>query len=295
LFRSLRPAVLLVLLAGAAGCGAAAQGQSVAASVNGQDVSMATYHAQFNYKLIQSESSLGVNVCQIKSMKSLCSQVKQGALEDVIQAELVRQYAVSHHLMPSAQEFQREWAIYFKSQFHNRKDVLSAYARHNHITPPDIRRMQRQSVIQQRVMFAVTQHMPLAVPSVKLTRLDLSTAKAARNALAAVHRGVSFDKLIAAQNTARKSLCAREGGCGTLGWLPLAFVPPGDKAVFTAKPGSIVGPFAGQQVQELLRIDNRSSHYPMTAAQQLRMRQQLFVKWLATYQKHQHITKDVRV
>jgi parvulin-like peptidyl-prolyl isomerase len=253
---------------------------------------MGSFHKEVSYKRVVSSDSNGVDVCAIKA-PPLCAALKRDALNTLINNELVREYASGHHITVTDAEFARQWAAIDKAKFHDQPRVVRAYAGRLGWTVADLKASIRQDLLQQKVMFAVTKNMSRYTPAVKVSRIDMPNQKEIKGVQDQLASGQSFQSIAAALNKDKKSLCHSEGGCGELGWLPTAFVPAGDKSVLQAKVGTVVGPFPGQQLYELLRVEGKNNHYPMTAQQQYRMRQQLFVQWLNRQVKKASITKHV--
>lgn len=277
-----------------AGCGTPATAQNPAATVNGTDVSMAAYHKELSFELKQQEDKLGLNPCEAKGLGPVCSSVKKTALDTLIDVVLVHDYAVKHHIVVPQSTIDRQWAIIYRQDFHNQHPVLVAYAKRFGWKPADVKQKTAEQVQEDAVMVDMTKHMSLHAPAVRLSKIDVKSqadVSAVRGALAS---GQSFAEVAAKLDKTSKSLCSQVG-CGDTGWLPTAFIPPGDKSVLTAKVGQVVGPFAGQQLYELIQVTGRNPHYALTAQQILRFRQQKLLAWLTTKEKTSNIQRNVSV
>lgn len=289
-------ALTFVLFAAVAlsACGNPVSAQNPAATVNGTDVSMAAYNKELRFELNQQEDKLGLNPCRAKGLGPVCDQVKKTALDTLIDVVLVRDYAVKHHLVVPQSSIDRQWAIIYKQDFHNQHAVLVAYAKRFGWTPADVKRKTAEQLQQDAVMVQMTKNMPVHAPAVRLSKIDVKTQADVSAVKAALAHGQSFTQVAATLSRDKKSLCSQVG-CGDTGWLPTAFVPPGDKAVLTARIGQVVGPFAGQQLYELIQVTERNPHYALTAQQILRFRQQKLVTWLSKQEKRSSIQRNVSV
>jgi len=283
----------LPLLAFLAGCGAGAQGAGLAASVNGHGITLAQYNQQVYVRRMESLDGTGVDVCAVKSTASLCSILKRGVLNQLISDEVIRQYAAAHHIAVSNQQFETAWIPTYQQQFHGSPAVLNAYAKRMHLTPADVKAQTRQSVLQQQVMYAVTSTLSPYTKAVEIARIDVATPQQMASVQNELQHGKTFQQVAAQLNSQKTSICHTQGGCGQPEWLPDSFVPAGDTAVFTAKPGTVTGPFFSQQIQELDLVVARDNHYAMTQAQELRARQQVFAGWLSRQEKKATIVRYV--
>lgn len=285
-------ALLLLVATALSACGTPVIAQNPAASVNGTDVSMAAYQRELHFDLVQQQGNLGLNPCQTKGLGAICASVKKTALDSLIDKILIREYASKHHIVVSQADIARQWAIIYKQDFHNQAPVLAAYAKRYHLTPAQVKQKTADQMLQDAVMVAITKHMPLHAPAVRLSKIDVKTKADAAAVKAALAAGQSFSQIAAKLNRASKSVCSQVG-CGDTGWLPDAFVPSGDAGVLTAKVGSVVGPYEGQQYIEFLQVTGRNPHYALTAQQILRFRQQKLVAWLARQEKRADIQRNV--
>jgi parvulin-like peptidyl-prolyl isomerase len=285
-----------ILAAGVAlsACGTPATAQNPAATVNGTEVSMSAYNKELRFELKQQQDKLGLNPCQAKGLGPVCAQVKKTALDTLIDAILVRDYAVSHHIVVPQSTINRQWAVIYRQDFHNQRPVLVAYAKRFGWTPADVKRKTAEQLQEDAVMVNLTRNMPLHAPAVRLSKIDVKSQSDVSAVKAALASGQSFAEIAAKLNRTSKSLCSQVG-CGDEGWLPEAFVPPGDKAVLTARIGQVVGPFAGQQFYELIQVTGRNPHYALTAPQILRFRQQKLLSWLRQREKTANIQRNVSV
>lgn len=295
--RSFLPAALAVLSLALAACGSGTQASSsdIAATVNGQDISMATYNKEFDYQRVAARDNYSFDVCSTKQTSPLCSEVKRTALSNVISDVIVSQYASRHNISVSQADFDRRWAVIDQAKFHDQPAVVAAYAKRYGWTTGDLQASIRRDILQEKVMLAVTANMSPYTSATKLSKIDVSTKKAVKQVEREVRAGVPFSRVIAELRTGKKPACASAQSCAELGWMPDSFLPTGDARVLTAKPGTMVGPMAGQGLFEFLYVEGHNSHYRMTTAQQVQKRQQLFQSWLAAQEHRASITQHVHV
>jgi parvulin-like peptidyl-prolyl isomerase len=274
-------------------CGPSAEGQSVAARVNGHDISMSSYTKQVKYKRVVSTDTFGIDVCAGKGTAPLCDDLKQNALNGLIQDELVREYAAKHGITVSPAEFDRRWSVIYKQKFHNNKAVLAAYAKRYGLTPSEFKASIRRDALRDKVMAAVTPNLSTVAPAIELSRIDVSDTKQVKWLKAQLRAGRDFNAVAAQLNRNKKSLCAQQGGCGEMGWLPTAFVSPQRRGLISAKPGQVLGPFPGQRLYEFMKVEAKNPAYHMTPKQVYQRRQQVFTTWLAQQERHAAIERHV--
>jgi hypothetical protein len=286
----------LGLLSLVAGCGALGSGPGDAAVVNGHHIPLAAYTAQVAYKdRVQMSGNGGVDVCKGKTFQAICKSMKQSVLNDLIKEELVRQYAVKHHLSVSDAEFQRTWQQVMKDRFDNSQAVLKIWVKQYALTIPELQQMERENLLQQKVMYAVTKNMPVYAPAVRLARLMASSTSDLQHIQKILKTGRSFLDTARLLNGDKRTVCAANT-CGELGWLPLTFLPAKERASLQrVKIGSIIGPFADQNGLTILKVEGRNPHYQLTPQQQLSMRQQIFATWVQRLQSRAAVQRDVTV
>jgi SurA N-terminal domain len=261
-----------------AGCGATASGSSsAAASVNGHDISMAAYNHQVAFQRISNTDSTGYDVCTIKAWVALCRQLKQTALNTLIDNELVREYAASHHIAVSNADFQARWRQVYKG-FQDSSLIYHAKLAHLHMTDAEYKATLRQSLLQQAVLYLVTQKMPTRIPAVLANRIDVANQKAISGIRARLRSGTSFDTVAAALTRKPKTLCHRIG-CAP-GWLPDILIVGPERRAITSPAGTVLGPVRSAGTIELLEVKGHSRTYSLTPAQQLSVRTKLFNRWL---------------
>lgn len=292
--RSIGVAGIALLLLAAVGCGStqSSGSGSVAAVVNGHGIAMSGYSTQVVYKRITAANSSGVDPCAAKSLAATCKQLKQSVLNDLIRAELIREYASSHHVVVTDAQFNRVWSGIFQQKFHSDAAVLKAYTKTLGLTPADLKGMERQNLLQQAVMYRVTRTMPANAPSVRLSRIFLTTSAQVRAVQRKLKQGVKFDALASALNGVKTSLCSHQF-CGELGWIPYAFVPSQERPIIKEKDGTVAGPFSGQSGYSLLLVEGHDAHHPLSAAQQLALRQQVFAQWVNRQLQHSTVRRYV--
>jgi parvulin-like peptidyl-prolyl isomerase len=256
---------------------------------------MVNYTKQVTYqRYLTEEGDGGIDVCQAKIYVSLCTQLKRTVLNNLINNELVKEYAAKHHISVTSQEFATQWASVYKNKFHANAAVLHIYAKQLGMTPADFKTMVRDNTLQQQVMYRVTANMPSTAPATHLAQILVGSTAQVQKVESKYKHGESFFTIAKALLSQKNSVC-RQQGCGDLGWLPNAFVPSVQKSVITARPGSLEGPFSSQQGLALLLVEGHNARYTMTAAQQSSMRQQLFDRWLARLQQHAEVRRFVAV
>jgi hypothetical protein len=118
--RALALSGLALLLAA---CGSAGAASNPAAVVNGHAIPMEAYNAAFHQERAQQAGIAGYDVCTIKSLAPACSLIKQRSLNDVIDAEIVREYAAQHGITVTPAEDNSRWLGAFRQRFDSRKDV----------------------------------------------------------------------------------------------------------------------------------------------------------------------------
>lgn len=288
---SILAAVLGLLIAG---CGTPSLGASSdAATVNGRHISMTAYKMQVTYKRRLAAIGNGdVDPCTVKVDKPICANIKQTALNDLINEELVSEYAAKHHIAVSNPEFAAQWAQVMTARFHNNKPVMRLWLKHFGLSEPALKIMVRDDLLSQKVMYAVTQpKMPATVPAVRLARIVVQTP-AQMKQVHAMLKHESFVQVGSVLTLNQSSLCY-QNKCGDLGWLPDKFLSPDERRAATAPAGTLIGPLSSQVGLTLLQVEGHLATYHMTTAQQLSWRQQLFTAWLTQQRQHANVHRYV--
>jgi len=273
-----------------AGCGGSTA--HPAATVNGHGISMATYNKQVTYKVGVSAQSIGnVDPCKVKNFSGLCHKLKQTVLNDLINEEIVREYARNHGITVAQAEVDTAWNNVFVQKFHRDQRYLKTVASGLGMTRADFKRMVGEGLLQQRVLYQVTRQMSTFVPAVRLARIVTGSLKELKGIEQRLKNGENFEQVALSLNANKSTQCAQVR-CGELGWIPDAFVPAQQRnSVTSVAPGSVVGPFTLQNGVFLLEVENSSLRYRMTPQQEISMRQRVFAQWLAVQQKKARIQK----
>jgi hypothetical protein len=286
-----------VLIAGCGGSSASSGGR--AAVVNGNDVSMRSYDIAFQNARLQTIDNDGYDPCQFGSGSVLCSGIKQQAMLSVIQAELIREYAANHHISVSQSDLNRQWQLVYNHRFDGRQDVLTAWLKHVyshgglHQTAQDLKNGIGQDLLQQKVMYAVIPRVPVIEPGMRLAVIQAANASLSF-VQTHLRNGQNFVALANNLAAVRTSQC-QALKCGELGWVPTELVPQNRKQLLAARAGSIVGPYKGQLVFELYKVEMRAPRILLTSQQQYQIRVNRFAAWLATQVSHAKVTRYVAV
>lgn len=291
----MRAWALLPLLFVVAACGSSGSGQPASAAVvNGHQISMEAYTAEFRQQRQSSIDTVGYDVCSIPSMKGLCAIIKKRSLNNVIDAELVREYANRHGIAVSPTQDALVWKQTFQRKFDNRRDVENIWLRRVGITEPDLRRGLHQDLLEQKVIYAVTAGLSSYQPSIDLAQIEVSDQKDLKQVQAYLKRHIPFTSVAALTLRQNVPGCTA-GQCGVLGWTPDAFVPPNRKQLLSAPVGSVVGPIRQQLDWLLFQVEGRSAHVKLTARQLYQLRQLKFVAWIERQQKLAQVKEYVAV
>ncbi len=278
-----------------AGCGGGG-GDSPAATVNGHDISMTSYNQAVFQRRAQLQNQYG-DVCGIKGLEAACKILKQQALQSLIDAEIVREYADAHQITIPQGDLDREWFVIMKKRFAGRLDVLAAYAKKNQTTPADIKLGIADDLLQQEVVYDVTKTMSQYAPAIRLGIIRAGNRKELQNILLILRTGHDF--LLTARNlsVSPTSQCAKsQSHCGDLGFVPDAFVPPERQKLLTAPLGSVLGPYISQNELELFLVEARDPHFKMSNTQAYAMRSGvLFAAWLKRQEQAAQISRHVAV
>lgn len=285
-------AVLALFLAGCGGSSGSSSGK--AATVNGHVVSMNAYKIQLTLLEKQSESTAqAINPCNgSKSLAPFCDQLKKTALTGVINNEIVREYAATHHISISQADFQRQWTVIVNGKFHGNEQVVRAYVKTLGINEDQLKQIDRQQMLQDRVMYDVTKNLSMNAPSVRLSVIQVPSTKALHQVQRELKHQTPFNELAAALSTDPKGLC-RGGQCGDRGWFPTELVPQQESSIATTHVGHVAGPFTGQSGYSLVFVEAYDPHHKLKSTQQLAIRQQRFAQWLAVQAQRADVRKYV--
>lgn len=292
-FRYSPVAIALTVAALLAGCGSSSSSDKPAATVNGRTISMASYQAAFNQERVKAADQQGYDVCSYPSLAAACTDIKRAALADVIDRELVRAYADKQHITVTDADFNRRWAIVFRTRFDNRTDVLDAFAKRLHVSVSDIRQGVRDDILRTQVLYSVTRNMSNYAPGVKLAVIIASSKAELTATKAFLARHLSFQQITAALAQHNVRGPCGTGQCGERGWIPNALV--NNPQIAEAPAGSVIGPIASQKFWEFFRVENHSNHLRLTADQQYTLRQALFARWLQRQSETARVKRYVAV
>ena len=285
---------LLALATLLAACGSS-QSQPSAATVNGHAISMATYDRQVLYKRqTTKQSTYGIDVCSVKTWAGLCRKLKQTVLNDLVNEEVVRQWAAAHGISISRADFNRQWTIIFQGKFRGNRAVLSAYLKAYGITLNDLEGLIETDMLDNQVMYRLTKRMPPYAPATRLGVIVTQSQSELGRIQAALGAGTQFNR-IAAQLAARKGSYCSQNRCGDLGWIPNTLIPPEQRAAVTAHPGSIVGPITGQNGSTFVFVEAHAPRYVLDTRQELNLRRQYFARWVEQLQRHARVHSYVSV
>ncbi|MGH2449174.1 MAG: SurA N-terminal domain-containing protein [Chloroflexota bacterium] len=272
-----------------AGCGADAAGSHIAAKVNGHAISMAAYHKQLGYKLALAEQN-GPNPCKATGYQGVCKEVKLDALNDLVAAEVVRQYAKQHHITVSKAAFQHEWTVVYKQKFHSNALVLKAYARGLRFKPEDVKNLYRENLLDNAVMARVTASMPVTVTQVRLARVSATSQKAIQQWA----RGARASQSLLAFERTRPKAC-RQADCTVLPWSSVTGNGTHARQLEKAKTGQVLGPYhVAKTTWYLYQVVDKKPPARFSPQAENQQRQKLFGQWIAAQERtdaiHRYIT-----
>lgn len=292
----LRPTVCAaaLLTIALAGCGGNS-GPGPAANVNGNPISMTAYQSAVWQARVEQVDSIGYDYCGTKGTEFECKVLERQALQGLIDRELVREYAQSHHITISQTDVNRNWLLIFDGKFKGNQAALNGVLKRLHVSEAQYRQSLADDLLQQRVEYAVTAGLPTSVPSKRIAILRYSTRKAARAARAQLAHGASFLVLVTYAVADPRSPCVKTK-CGDLGWIPVEFIPSWTPQLRTAATHSVVGPLrvaGGGYV--LYYVEAYDPHAALTARQLVTQRQQRFSEWLKQQERRARVTRNVAV
>lgn len=275
----------------AAGCGSSSA--KPAAEVNGQAISVQTYNTLVHSQRLQYVSRTGYDPCGTK-LVGICNQLKQNAIDTLINDQLVQQYAGKHHITLSTDEIARQWAVVFRTSFHNEQAVLNAFVRRTTLPESFIRQSVINDQMEQKVLYAVTTNVSSRTPAVRLAQIIAANKTELNLAEKQFHDGVLFGSVVSFLQHVSAHGCSKQA-CGDLGWVPYAFIPKQKAAVKTARIGATVGPITEGRQYDFYFIEGRDPRYKMTNQQQYLLRKQDFLSWLAQQRHKADVKRYVAV
>ncbi|GAC1515236.1 MAG: hypothetical protein NVS2B16_23300 [Chloroflexota bacterium] len=255
---------------------------------------MAAYSKQVSYKCALTSYDLqGADVCKGKTDQlGIRAQLQKTALNNLIDEELVREYAQKHNLQVSQQDFNNEWNAVYAKKFRRNMPALKNYARKVGLSVDDVKNIVRDDMLQQRVLGAVTLNMPVNVPATMEGRMVVGSAAQAAAVQKDMSHGIPFIRILVPLSKRYKNMCAQVG-CGDRLWTPNAFLPANQQAVATAPPSSLVGPFSLQGGLLLIFVEKHAKNYPLTPSQEYSLRQQVFARWVSRQAAQAHVQRYV--
>jgi parvulin-like peptidyl-prolyl isomerase len=251
---------------------------------------MSAFHEQVYYKRQIAVDTGGTDQCQPGSPAAVCGQLKSGALTDLVDDELVQEYADKHHIAVSPADFNREWAQIYKVRFQHNPALLNAFAKRMRVTENDLRARVKQDMLRQAVLDRVTTVMS-AAPAIHAASIYVTTKKQSDSVRAQLQAGTPFLTVANTLSKDKKSACSSAGSCGDAGWVPTALLPPYQRFLLEQRIGAPLGPYRLQQGFEFYLIEGVSRHFAMTASQQIALRGLAFSRWLARQEQHSSIKR----
>lgn len=262
-----------------------------AATVDGHDISMSAYHQQVYYKRQVAIDTGGTDQCQPGSPAAVCGALKSSALTDLIDNELVQEYADKHHIAVSQADFNREWGQIWKVRFQHNARLLAAFAKRMRISEADVKARVKQDMLRQAVLNSVVQATFDAAPAIHAASIYVSTQKQANQVRATLRGATPFLTVAKQLSLDKKSACATAGACGDAGWVPSALLPPYQRFLLKEKVGVPLGPYRLQQGYEFYEVEGISKHFAMTPNQQVALRGLAFSRWLVQQEQHSTIKR----
>jgi hypothetical protein len=270
------------------GCGSTSH---PAATVNGHDIPMTAFHEQVFYKRQVTVDSGGIDQCQAGSPKAICGQLKASALTDLIDNEIVQEYADKHHISVSQADFNRAWSQIFKVRFQSNPAIVKAFAQRMRVTQADLKARIRQDMLRQAVQNQVVTATFDFAPAIRPASMYALTKKQADAIQAQLRAGTPFLTVAKTLSRDKKSGCVGAGACGDAGWIPIPLLQPYERFLLKERVGVPLGPFRLQQGYEFYLVEGVSQHHPMTTNQQVALRGLAFSKWLGRQEQHSAIKR----
>lgn len=278
-------------LASALAFSACGSSSKPAATVDGHDISMSAYHQQVYYRRQVAIDSGGTDQCQAGSPAAVCGALKSSALTDLIDNQLVQEYADKHHIVVSQADFDREWGQIWKVRFQHNPMLLAAFAKRMHISEADVKARVKQDMLRQAVLNTVVPSTFSAAPAIHAASIFVSTQKQANGVRSQLQSSTPFLTVARALSRDKKSSCATAGTCGDAGWVPTALLPPYQRFLLKEKIGVPLGPYRLQQGFIFYEVEGISKHFATTANQQVALRGLAFSRWLARQEQHSNIKR----
>jgi parvulin-like peptidyl-prolyl isomerase len=253
---------------------------------------MAAYHEQVNYTRQVAIYNGDIDQCQHGSPAALCNQLKTSALTDLIDNELVQEYATKHRISVPNADFNREWAQIYKGRFGSNKTLLTAFAKRMGITVSDLQARVREDMLRQGVVARVAGNIPTRVPALRVAGIFVPQAKQSRQVQAELKAGKPFMTVVQSLS-GKGGPCAASGSCGDSGWTPDALVSPYQRFLLKEPVGVPLGPYRLQQGFQYYLVEAKSPRYQLTPGQEVEMRGLVFSKWLAQQERRANVKRYV--
>lgn len=263
--------------------GEAAAAQNVAATVNGQPISMEKYDRELA-RFMAGRAALNLEVADESSFR-------QQVLEMLIDNELLAQEAERRGISVSDEEVDAEIqdAINEVGQ-----EYFDSYLEANAYTMDEYRELVRTETLGQRLMEAVLADMPTTAEHVHARHILVTSQSEAEALLARIQAGEDFAELAKEHSI---DTTTRDRG-GDLDWFPRGglLVPEVEEAAFSLQPGEVSGVVAsdwGYHIVQTLEFDpDREITSPETLDT---VRRNMRENWLAQLRNAADIQRMVDV
>jgi parvulin-like peptidyl-prolyl isomerase len=269
------------------------QGGAVAATVNGHPISMTDFKRFL---------TLNQRLAALNQTPESASQLAQGAMSQVVQNELIREYAAAHGLKATASAVKKQVNADI-SQMQGRK-AAQARLKQLGLTTADLHYLATVEVLTTLVERKLTpvgpsgpiahvRHILISAgsnPGVKKSLTDAQAHALAVQLLDRIQHGANFAKLAKKYSTDTSS-GANGGDLGTV--YHLQMVPPFDQAAFHAPlhKAILVHSSFGYHIVEVL--SRGTGPYPASTVQQIQ--QSALSTWLQQQRAHAKIHQIVKV
>ncbi len=250
-----------------------AQGEALAARVNGQGISLAQYQrqaAQSELALVQ--QGVDPNSDQGKeAVKGLRAQVLGQLIDDA----LVEQAAQKENINVSANDVNDRVQQVMNDAGSPQK--FDQYLKNNQLTVQDLCQQIRANLFGEAMMARVTQNLPDKVEQVHVAHILFAKKQDADAALAKLKSGTDFATLA---KQVSQDEATRDNG-GDLGWFPRDVMPPEfEQAAFALQPGQISGVVSTQLGLHIIKVLERDSARALSPELLQNQRLAAFSNWL---------------
>jgi parvulin-like peptidyl-prolyl isomerase len=253
------------------------------ATVNGEQIPLAEFQRQvFDTQRFYVEQGLDPNT---EEGQSQLLHLRKQVLDDMINQVLVEQAARELGVVATEEDIAARMASYVE-QFGS-EDALAASLSETGTSKDEIAKMERASIIGQKMLDKITADVPTTAEFVHARHILCDSQEACTSALERLAAGESFATV--ATDVSKDDTSAQRGG--DLDWVARGMLPSQqlEDEIFRLAPGERSGVVATDFGFHVIEVIERDASRELSVEQRYTLREKRLMEWLADRRRQSHI------